>query len=185
MDDLAIQLNHRKEPVIILTDDNDVLEDTTLCPSSTKTYPFAMVLRLRVLQIVCGITGLVMGMVAIIEEKGKMNLGLAIPAGILTVMAAGGSIYTSHGFSGFRSVQCDPRLQPFRFLGPTVRSAITLTSLWLAACLLHTMLLFVSAKSLFHSGQIAMLAAILMSLTLLTLIATAALVRIDCKYDPD
>lgn len=40
-------------------------------------------------QIVCGITGLVMGMVAIIEEKGKMNLGLAIPAGILTVVAAG------------------------------------------------------------------------------------------------
>jgi len=30
-----------------------------------------------------------MGMVAIIEEKGKMNLGLAIPAGILTVVAAG------------------------------------------------------------------------------------------------
>jgi len=31
-----------------------------------------------------------MGMVATIEEKGKMNLGLAIPAGILTVIAAGG-----------------------------------------------------------------------------------------------
>lgn len=30
-----------------------------------------------------------MGMVATIEEKGKMNLGLAIPAGILTVIAAG------------------------------------------------------------------------------------------------
>lgn len=40
-------------------------------------------------QIVCGITGLVMGMVAIIEEKGKMNLGIAIPAGVLTVVAAG------------------------------------------------------------------------------------------------
>jgi len=42
-----------------------------------------------IFQIVCGITGLVMGMVATIEEKGKMNLGLAIPAGILTVIAAG------------------------------------------------------------------------------------------------
>lgn len=42
-----------------------------------------------IFQIVCGITGLVMGMVAIIEEKGKMNLGIAIPAGILTVIAAG------------------------------------------------------------------------------------------------
>ncbi|XP_050432751.1 uncharacterized protein LOC126840831 [Adelges cooleyi] len=185
MDDLAIRLNHRKDPVIILGEDNELLDDKTVYSPEPKTYPFAMVLRLRVLQIVCGITGLVMGMVAIIEEKGKMNLGLAIPAGILTVMAAAASIYTSHGFSGYRSVQCNPRLQPFRFLGPTVRSAATLTSLWLVACLLHAALLYVSARSLFRSGQIAVLAAILISLTVVTLMATAALVRIDCKYDPD
>lgn len=48
-----------------------------------------MTIFLFFFQIVCGITGLVMGMVAIIEEKGKMNLGLAIPAGMLTVIAAG------------------------------------------------------------------------------------------------
>ncbi|XP_025418527.1 uncharacterized protein LOC112689173 [Sipha flava] len=186
MDDLAIQLNHRKEPaVIILNDDNMLLDDKMLCSSSPKLYPFAIVLRLRVLQIVCGITGLVMGMVATIEEKGKMNLGLAIPAGILTVIAAAGSIYMSHGFGGYRPQQCDPRLQPFRFLGPTVRSAVALTSLWLVACLLHACLLYVSARSLFRNGQIAVLAAILISLTLLTLLATAVLVHIDCKYDPD
>lgn len=97
-----------------------------------------------------------------------------------------GSIYKSRGFNGYRPQQCgDSRLQPFRFLGPTVRSAAALASLWLAACALHACLLYVSARSLFRSGQIAVLAAILISLTLLTLLATAALVRIDCKYDPD
>ncbi|VVC34467.1 Hypothetical protein CINCED_3A019609 [Cinara cedri] len=89
MEDLAIRLNHRKDPVIILNEDNLLLaDDKAIYSTSPKIYPFAVVLRLRVLQIVCGITGLVMGMVAIIEEKGKMNLGLAIPAGILTVVAA-------------------------------------------------------------------------------------------------
>ncbi|CAH1739026.1 uncharacterized protein LOC114126533 [Aphis gossypii] len=186
MDDLAIRLNHRKEQVIILNEDNMLLDDKMIYTSPPKVYPFAMVLRLRVLQIVCGITGLVMGMVATIEEKGKMNLGLAIPAGILTVIAAAGSIYMSHGFSGYRPQQlCDPRLQPFRFLGPTIRSAVALTVLWLAACLLHACLLYFSARSLFRNGQIAVLATILILLTLLTLLSTAALVHIDCKYDPD
>lgn len=186
MDDLAVRLNHKKEQVIILDEDNMLLDDKMIYTSQPKIYPFAVVLRLRVLQIVCGITGLVMGMVATIEEKGKMNLGLAIPAGILTVIAAAGSIYMSHGFSGYRPQQlCDPRLQPFRFLGPTVRSAVALTVLWLAACLLHACLLYVSARSLFRNGQIAVLATILISLTLLTLLSTAALVHIDCKYDPD
>lgn len=97
-----------------------------------------------------------------------------------------GSIYMSHGFSGYQSQQlCDPRLQPFRFLGPTIRSAVALTVLWLAACLLHACLLYFSARSLFRNGQIAVLATILILLTLLTLLSTAALVHIDCKYDPD
>ncbi|KAJ8887927.1 hypothetical protein PR048_007411 [Dryococelus australis] len=56
-------------------------------------YPFALVLRLRVLQIVCGISGTVMGTVACIEERGDLNLGLAVPAGCVTVLAAG--TYTS------------------------------------------------------------------------------------------
>lgn len=91
----------------------------------------------------------------------------------------------SHGFNGYRPQQCDPRLQPFRFLGPTVRSAVALTSLWLVSCLLHACLLYVSARSLFRNGQIAVLAAILISLSTLTLLAAVALVHIDCKYDPD
>ncbi|KAK9738090.1 hypothetical protein QE152_g10171 [Popillia japonica] len=52
-------------------------------------YPFATVLRLRVLQIVCGITFLIMGTVGFIEEKGHLNLGLGIPAGAATILAAG------------------------------------------------------------------------------------------------
>ncbi|KAF0769346.1 Uncharacterized protein FWK35_00006939, partial [Aphis craccivora] len=52
-------------------------------------YPFSQVLRIRVLQIVCGILAVVMGSVACIEEKGSFgNLGLGIPTGLSTVLAA-------------------------------------------------------------------------------------------------
>ncbi|GJQ72760.1 hypothetical protein Trydic_g1413 [Trypoxylus dichotomus] len=63
--------------------------DTRPITSPTDSYPFATVLRLRVLQIVCGITFLIMGTVGFIEEKGQLNLGLGIPAGIATILAAG------------------------------------------------------------------------------------------------
>jgi len=52
-------------------------------------YPYALVLRLRVAQVVCGISTLLMGAVALIEEQHIYNLGLAIPAGLSTVIAAG------------------------------------------------------------------------------------------------
>lgn len=42
-----------------------------------------------VLQVVCGISGVVMGAVAFIEERGRLHLGLSMPAGFLTVAAAG------------------------------------------------------------------------------------------------
>jgi hypothetical protein len=41
------------------------------------------------LQIVCGICAIIMGSVAIIEERGKLNLSLGIAAGVATVLAAG------------------------------------------------------------------------------------------------
>ncbi|XP_017771536.1 PREDICTED: WD repeat-containing protein 63, partial [Nicrophorus vespilloides] len=56
--------------------------------ASAEYYPFATVLRLRVLQIVFGITFLIMGTVAFIEERGELNLGLGIPAGASTIIAA-------------------------------------------------------------------------------------------------
>lgn len=52
-------------------------------------YPFASVLRLRVVQVVCGISTLLMGAVALIEEKTPYNLSLGLPAGLSTVLAAG------------------------------------------------------------------------------------------------
>ena len=36
---------------------------------------------------------MVMGTVAFIEERGKFNLGLGIPAGAATVLAAGKKVY--------------------------------------------------------------------------------------------
>ncbi|GBP87474.1 hypothetical protein EVAR_59203_1 [Eumeta japonica] len=52
-------------------------------------YPFAVALRVRVLQIVCGISGLVVGAVGWLEERRRPALGLGVPAGALTVVAAG------------------------------------------------------------------------------------------------
>lgn len=41
------------------------------------------------LQIVCGIAAVVMGSVAAIEERKNFNLSLGVPAGAVTVLAAG------------------------------------------------------------------------------------------------
>ncbi|XP_075971984.1 uncharacterized protein LOC142973848 [Anticarsia gemmatalis] len=67
-------------------------------------YPLALVLRLRVLQIVCGISAMVMGSVAFIEERQKFNMGLGIPAGGISVLAAAVSIHTSRGWAAMSGV---------------------------------------------------------------------------------
>jgi hypothetical protein len=84
----------RKEPLCPLSTDNTVTDRRTsdgypTGSSGTGVYPFALVLRLRVLQVVCGISALVMGTVAFIEERGDLNLAFAVPAGCATVLAAG------------------------------------------------------------------------------------------------
>jgi hypothetical protein len=87
-------MSYRKESVCPLSSDMTVTERRTSEERPTSdtrhdVYPFALVLRLRVLQVVCGISALVMGTVAFIEERGKLNLALAVPAGCATVLAAG------------------------------------------------------------------------------------------------
>jgi len=53
-------------------------------------------------QIVCGILAVVMGSVACIEEKGSFgNLGLGIPTGLSTVLAAGMYDYDSRCYKHF------------------------------------------------------------------------------------
>lgn len=113
-----------------------------------KAYPFAVVLRLRVLQIVCGISALVMGTVAFIEERGQFNLGVGILAGLSTVIAAASCIHTSRGFSGYRSPSCDYPWLHFRFLGPTIKAAAILSGLWTLVLLLHAALLLFASEVL-------------------------------------
>lgn len=180
--DAGEKLGDRKGSCTPQSLDFSVDESTVLCE---QIYPFALVLRLRVLQIVCGISGIVMGTVAFIEEKGSMNLGIGVPAGLLTVTAAAGSIHTSRGFSGYVQPNCDPPVSSFRFLGPSVTSALSLGMLWSLACALHIILLWNSIKAMFSYEQLTILAIVLMSLTILTLFAFLFVVRIDCVYDPD
>lgn len=148
-------MNRRKE--ISYDESTDVCEEKG---NAGEIYPFAFVLRMRVTQIVCGIATLLMGSVALIEEKSHFNMGMGIPAGISTVLAAGrcylrstyastennkiflaaNSIYCSRGFDGYQPPSC--KTQPwtkFRFLGPTVRIAGVHIILWgLATGLLVT-----------------------------------------------
>ncbi|VVC98433.1 unnamed protein product [Leptidea sinapis] len=90
---LQVALIHRKESAAPLTTERD--GNIFRYPPS---YPLALVLRLRVLQIVCGISMIVMGSVAVIEERQKFNMSLGIPAGSFSVLAAALSIHTSRGW---------------------------------------------------------------------------------------
>ncbi|XP_054281112.1 uncharacterized protein LOC128998784 [Macrosteles quadrilineatus] len=179
------RLNHRKDSLPA----QDVC-DVTPCEDRALTvtgvgYPFAVVLRLRVLQIVCGISALVMGAVAFIEERGRLHLGLGMPAGVLTVAAAAMSIHTSRGFSGYTSPSCVPPLSLFRFLGPSVRVAVPLTLLWTSSVALHLVVFAFCLGSLFVSSQTTVIASVLMLISVLSLTAIALVLRIDCRYDPD
>ncbi|XP_021918532.1 uncharacterized protein LOC110829272 isoform X2 [Zootermopsis nevadensis] len=121
--------------------DRRTSDDFATNGSGVGVYPFALVLRLRVLQVVCGISALVMGTVALIEERGELNLAVAVPAGCATVLAAGASIHTSRGFSGYKPSTCGSS-SSLRFLGPSARVAVPLVILWAVACSLHAALVF-------------------------------------------
>ncbi|XP_014293901.1 uncharacterized protein [Halyomorpha halys] len=147
-----------------------------------KIYPFALVLRFRVLQIVCGISSLVMGTVAFIEEHGQVNLGLGMPAGIFTVIAAGVSIHTSRGWSGYREPSCRPSL---RFLGPTPTLGAASGILWGTAVCFHAAVLGLAVPAMVDGQQLAAVAVLLSVLSAVTLVAVAAVLHLDCSYDPD
>ncbi|KAJ9577351.1 hypothetical protein L9F63_006095 [Diploptera punctata] len=142
-------MSYRKESVcplpseITVTDTrtSDELGNNVAGGCGVGVYPFAVVLRLRVLQVVCGISALVMGTVAFIEERGDLNLAMAVPAGCATVLAAAVSIHTSRGFGGYQPSTCGTS-SSLRFLGPSARIAAPLVILWSIACFLHGALVF-------------------------------------------
>ena len=100
-------MNYRKESVCPLSNEITVTDTRTSDEAGNNVagscgagvYPFAVVLRLRVLQVVCGISALVMGTVAFIEERGDLNLAMAVPAGCATVLAAGTCPTSQHSAS--------------------------------------------------------------------------------------
>lgn len=102
-------------------------------------------------------------------------------------MFAAVSIHTSRGFSGYRAPSCAPPLMTFRFLGPTVGVAVPLTLLWTASVGLHLVLLgfCLSSLSMTSPPQSSAIAIVLLVTTLLSLVAVALVLRIDCRYDPD
>ncbi|XP_037868888.1 uncharacterized protein LOC110386044 isoform X1 [Bombyx mori] len=172
-------LSRRKESAAPLTGERE----GTFFHQST-TYPFALVLRLRVLQIVCGISAMVMGSVAFIEERQKFNMGLGIPAGGLSVLAAAVSIHTSRGWSTVSGVA-----------GAGAGAA---SVLWAAAtCLLLALIVqccrtILDPPGVNHSDgpqeeesqpssrDLVVIACVQIALALATLLSAAVCARIDC-----
>ncbi|XP_059487169.1 uncharacterized protein LOC132203406 [Neocloeon triangulifer] len=169
--------------------EDDELTNCDNVPSDPKSYPFALVLRLRVMQIVCGISAMVMGTVALIEERGQMNLGLGVPAGGVVVLAASLSIHCSRGFGGYEPSGCS--CAKLRWLGPNPRTAALLAALWGTALLLVGALGVRATLTLFHSGHgpfatdVHILALVQLSLVLLVVGGALVALRVDCSRDPD
>ncbi|XP_075216521.1 uncharacterized protein LOC142321900 [Lycorma delicatula] len=182
----------RKESVV-----SDVVRTLDELPSvvakltTTDTlYPFSQVLRLRVLQVVCGISVVVMGAVACIDDRTALTkLGLGVPAGLVTVIAAAASIHTSRGFGGYRASTCGEG-SLLRVLGPNLQIAAFLTLLWMAACCLQAALFIQSLITIKYSdtreSQTSFLVALVqLVLSSLTLLAVILVLRVDCLHDPD
>ncbi|CAG4969924.1 unnamed protein product [Parnassius apollo] len=161
-------------------------------PLSTgvQTYPFAVALRVRVLQIVCGIGGLVVGAVGWLEEKQKPALGLGVPAGAITVIAATTSVYFSRGFGGWNSARSGTTRNwgtPWRVLGPAPCAAVPLTTLWTVAVGAHIAMLAFCIRSLMNIGCNSTtcigVAVAQLVVSVSTLAAAVYMLQLDLRFD--
>ncbi|XP_030020228.1 uncharacterized protein LOC115440175 isoform X1 [Manduca sexta] len=155
-----------------------------------QLYPFAIALRVRVLQIVCGIGGLVVGAVGWLEERQKPALGLGVPAGAITVLAAATSVYFSRGFGGWTAARSRTTRTwgaPWRALGPSPCAAVPLTILWTAAVSAHIAMLAFCIRSLLNIGcgttTCIGVAGAQLSVSIMTLTATVYMLQLDLRYD--
>jgi len=122
------------------------------------------------------------------------------------VFSTAASIHTSRGFGGYRPSSCAPESPWFtlRFLGPSARIAGLLAALWGTACSLHAAVLFLAVRTLAvttseardpqsdhlttttsTTPNLAVLAAVHITLSALTLVVVITVLRVDCRYDPD
>ncbi|XP_014361002.2 uncharacterized protein LOC106712858 isoform X2 [Papilio machaon] len=153
-----------------------------------RVYPFAVALRVRVLQIVCGIGGLVVGAVGWLEEKQKPALGLGVPAGAITVVAA---IYFSRGFGGWNTARSRTSRSwggPWRVLGPAPCAAVPLTALWTVAIAAHIAMLAICIRTLMNLGcnstTCVGVAVAQLVVSISTLAATVYMLQLDLRFDP-
>ncbi|XP_052754462.1 uncharacterized protein LOC113510383 [Galleria mellonella] len=158
--------------------------------SGVQLYPFAIALRVRVLQIVCGIGGLVVGAVGWLEERQNPELGLGVPTGAITVIAAATSVYYSRGFGGWvsaRSRSSKAWGAPWRVLGPSPCAAVPLTLLWAAAIAAHIAMLAFCIRSLLNIGcgstTCIGVAGAQLSVSVTTLAAAVFMLQLDLRYD--
>ncbi|KAL4716309.1 hypothetical protein ACJJTC_014789 [Scirpophaga incertulas] len=163
-------------------------EDEPAAANGLQIYPFAIALRVRVLQIVCGIGGLVVGAVGWLEERQKPMLGLGVPAGAVTVLAAATSVYYSRGFGGWTAARARGGWgAPWRALGPSPYAALPLTVLWATAIGAHVAMLAFCIRSLMNIGcgsrTCVGVASAQLSVSVATLAAAAFMLQLDLRYD--
>ncbi|XP_028168225.1 uncharacterized protein LOC114358453, partial [Ostrinia furnacalis] len=165
-------------------------DDAEAFASGLQIYPFAIALRVRVLQIVCGIGGLVVGAVGWLEERQKPMLGLGVPAGAVTVLAAATSVYYSRGFGGWASARARSSRRwgaPWRALGPSPCAAVPLTTLWTAALAAHVAMLVFCIRSLMNIGcgstTCIGVAAAQLTVSVATLAAAVFMLQLDLRFD--
>lgn len=136
--------------------------------------PLAILLRLRVTQIVAGILFVLLGTVACLEDTTRYTLSVAIPAGFLSVLTAVINIQANRkeygmGLLGVPTIQTSSLMWSTR----TLRSRI-LTLLCVGACLVLLSLACLAASSRTNRNQAAL--GCLQALTAMTILGTEATV---------
>ncbi|XP_023216384.1 uncharacterized protein LOC111618987 [Centruroides sculpturatus] len=136
--------------------------------------PLAVLLRLRVTQIVAGILFVLLGTVACLEDTTRYTLSVAIPAGFLSVLTAVINIQANRkeygmGLLGVSAAHTSSLMWSTR----TLRSRI-LTLLCTGACLVLLSLACLAASSRTNKNQAAL--GCLQALTSMTILGTEAAV---------
>ncbi|KDR22081.1 Reticulocyte-binding protein 2-like protein a [Zootermopsis nevadensis] len=220
-----VRLSHRKESTVPLASECPTPDSRSGDTREFRTYPFALVLRLRVLQhrndILNYQSSPVISKKQLVSVRkfstyevrsesfktapiktrtliSVKNYKSTSPQPQLQFVSTAASIHTSRGFGGYRPSSCAPESlwSALRFLGPSARIAGLLAVLWGGACSLHAAVLIQAARTLAVTTSasvtphldhlttttsaipnLAVLAAVNLALSTLTLIVVLTLLR--------
>lgn len=146
-------------------------------------YPYALMLRLRVVQIVCGILTALVGSAACIEKQSRSTLSVGLLCGFLTLIAAVVSI------SLFRKELCRAARMPLSTWiltdgdNKTLKADFILAILWLSSVVACVLMIGLSALSLTAQNKnIFVLGVLETTLGVIILISIVGTVLLRVRY---